>query len=92
MSMIAGTQPNMKQRAVKRQAWKALESHYKIVSKLHLRELFADDPERGTRLAVEALGLYPDRFGAAQGIADEVRVRTGPGGCGCKEVTGESVS
>src|SRR6201988_2138272 len=41
-------------------AWDALASHYKSVSKLHLRQLFADDPKRGERMAVEALGLYLD--------------------------------
>ena len=41
-------------------AWDALESHYKKASKLHLRQLFADDPERGDRMAVEAVGLYLD--------------------------------
>src|SRR6202041_693017 len=41
-------------------AWSALASHYKTVSKLHLRQLFADDPQRGERLAVEAAGLYLD--------------------------------
>jgi glucose-6-phosphate isomerase len=41
-------------------AWSALESHYSTVSKLHLRQLFADDPARGTRMAVEAVGLYFD--------------------------------
>jgi glucose-6-phosphate isomerase len=49
-----------KQSAVKRQSWKALESHYKNVSKLHLRQLFAEDPKRGERMAVEAVGLYLD--------------------------------
>src|ERR1700726_2859977 len=43
-----------------RPSWKALESHYKSVSKLHLRQLFADDLKRGERLAVEAVGLYLD--------------------------------
>jgi len=42
------------------QAWKALASHHKKVSKLHLRKLFAGDPKRGQRLTVEALGLYLD--------------------------------
>jgi glucose-6-phosphate isomerase len=46
--------------AVQQKSWKALESHYKKVSKLHLRELFAEDPERGKRMAVEAAGLYLD--------------------------------
>jgi glucose-6-phosphate isomerase len=45
---------------VQQQSWKALESHYKEVSKLHLRELFAEDPERGERMSVDAVGLYLD--------------------------------
>jgi glucose-6-phosphate isomerase len=49
-----------KQSAVKRPSWKALESHHKKVSKLHLRQLFAEDPKRGERLAVDAVGLYLD--------------------------------
>jgi glucose-6-phosphate isomerase len=46
--------------ANKRQSWQALASHYKEVSKLHLRELFKEDPERGERMTVEAVGLYFD--------------------------------
>jgi len=46
--------------AVKRQAWKDLRSHYKQVRDLHLRQLFAEDPMRGTRMTAEALGLYLD--------------------------------
>jgi glucose-6-phosphate isomerase len=45
---------------VKRQSWKALESHYTKVSKLHLRELFEEDPERGERMTAEAVGLFLD--------------------------------
>jgi glucose-6-phosphate isomerase len=45
---------------VERTAWKALGAHYGTVSKTHLRKLFADDPTRGERLAVEAAGLYLD--------------------------------
>src|SRR6266581_4474427 len=60
MSMTARIQPNMKHTAVKRQAWKALESHYKKVSTLDLRQLFAEDPTRGDRMAIEAVGLYLD--------------------------------
>jgi glucose-6-phosphate isomerase len=43
-----------------RQSWKALAAHYNDVSKLHLRELFEDDPKRGERMTVEAVGLYFD--------------------------------
>jgi glucose-6-phosphate isomerase len=58
--MAASPQPQVKKRAVKQAAWKALTGHYKAVSKFHLRELFADDPKRGQRMAVEAVGLYLD--------------------------------
>ena len=44
----------------KRAAWKALASHYKTIRRLHLRELFANDPRRGERLTAEAAGLYLD--------------------------------
>src|SRR5262249_34103930 len=43
-----------------RGAWNALVSHYQNVRELHLRKLFADDPTRGERLTVEAVGLYLD--------------------------------
>ena len=41
-------------------AWKSLQAHHLKVRDLHLRQLFAEDPGRGERLAVEALGLYFD--------------------------------
>jgi glucose-6-phosphate isomerase len=44
----------------KRTAWKRLAAHHEIVGALHLRELFAGDPTRGERMAVEAVGLYLD--------------------------------
>ncbi len=43
-----------------RPAWKALEAHAAQVRKLHLRQLFADDPGRGERLTAEAVGIYLD--------------------------------
>ena len=45
---------------IKRRAWKALESHYKAISTLHLRHLFAEDPKRGERMTIEDVGLYLD--------------------------------
>src|SRR5580693_7854746 len=45
---------------VKSQAWRSLEAHSKEIQKTHLRNLFADDPKRGERLAVEAVGFYLD--------------------------------
>src|ERR1051326_937069 len=44
----------------KRSAWNALASHYQSASKMHLRQLFADDPKRGQNMAIEAVGLYFD--------------------------------
>jgi glucose-6-phosphate isomerase len=58
--MAANPQPQVKKRAVKQSAWKALASQYKTVAKLHLRDLFAGDPKRGQRMAVEAVGVYLD--------------------------------
>ena len=43
-----------------RAAWKALDAHYKKIRKLHLRRLFAEDPQRGERLTAEAVGIYLD--------------------------------
>ena len=43
-----------------RPAWQALGVHYQQVKDLHLRTLFAEDPQRGERLACEAVGLYLD--------------------------------
>src|SRR5215831_16051088 len=43
-----------------RPAWKALTALHQQVRGLHLRQLFADDPTRGERMTVEAVGLYLD--------------------------------
>jgi len=43
-----------------RPAWKALAAHHAAMRNRTLRELFAADPERGRRLAVEAVGVYLD--------------------------------
>ncbi len=43
-----------------RPAWKELELHFQRISKLHLRQFFADDPERGKRMTAEATGIYLD--------------------------------
>ncbi len=44
----------------RRAAWRALEAHLRAVQPLHLRQLFAADPGRGERLALEAAGIYLD--------------------------------
>ena len=43
-----------------RPAWKALTAHHRKVRGRHLRDLFAEDPKRGTRLTAEASGLFLD--------------------------------
>jgi len=60
MSMAANPQPRLKKQTVKPPAWKALAAHHKTISKLHLRQLFADDSDRGQGMAIEAVGLYLD--------------------------------
>src|ERR671932_246149 len=55
MSTTAGQTP-LRARA----AYAALDDHYQRVRDLHLRQLFSDDPERGTRMTAEAEGLLLD--------------------------------
>jgi glucose-6-phosphate isomerase len=43
-----------------RPAWTALEAHFKKVAGLHLRDLFAADAKRGSRLTLDAVGIYLD--------------------------------
>ncbi len=43
-----------------RAAYQALEQHAEQLRATHLRDLFADDPERGTRMTAEAEGLFLD--------------------------------
>ncbi len=53
---MTATIDSLKQRT----AWKDLANHYQKVRDVHLRTLFADDPQRGQRLSAEAIGLYLD--------------------------------
>jgi len=41
-------------------AWRALEAHAREVRGVHLRELFAQDEQRGHRLTLEAEGIFLD--------------------------------
>ena len=58
--MAARVEAITKHPAVKRNAWKELGSHYKKLRETHLRDLFAQDTQRGSRFTAEALGLYFD--------------------------------
>ena len=41
-------------------AWQSLIRHHREISGLHLRELFAADPQRGSRFTASASGLFLD--------------------------------
>jgi glucose-6-phosphate isomerase len=43
-----------------RPAWSLLEAHYRRLVDVHLRQLFAEDPDRGEKLAVEGAGVCLD--------------------------------
>jgi glucose-6-phosphate isomerase len=43
-----------------RPAWSALQAHAEQIKATHLRDLFAQDPQRGTTLVSEAVGIYLD--------------------------------
>ena len=58
--MAARVEAITKRPTVRHQGWRALSAHYKKVREIHLRQLFADDPKRGTRMTTEALGLLLD--------------------------------
>ncbi|MEO8479209.1 MAG: glucose-6-phosphate isomerase [Gemmatimonadota bacterium] len=49
--------------------WHALVAHHAALGMTHLRTMFADDPDRGTRLVAEAAGIRLDY--AKQRITDE---------------------
>ncbi len=43
-----------------RPTWQALAAHYQRIRNIHLRTLFAEDPQRGERMTVNAEGIYLD--------------------------------
>jgi glucose-6-phosphate isomerase len=55
----AGTSSEIKA-LPKREAWKALQTHYETIKDTHLRELFAQDATRGERLTAESAGIFLD--------------------------------
>ncbi|MBM3900767.1 MAG: glucose-6-phosphate isomerase [Verrucomicrobia bacterium] len=52
--------PTPSKSLTQRPAWKALTAHHRQIRSQHLRDLFAQDPKRGTRLTAEASGLFLD--------------------------------
>jgi glucose-6-phosphate isomerase len=43
-----------------RPAWQALEAHYEAIRNRHLRELFAEDPQRAEKFSLDAVGVLLD--------------------------------
>jgi glucose-6-phosphate isomerase len=43
-----------------RTSFRELQAHYEAIKGRHLRELFAEDPQRGERMTAQAAGLYLD--------------------------------
>ena len=43
-----------------RPVWAQLEAHFQKLKSLHLKQLFAQDPKRGEKFALEAAGIYLD--------------------------------
>jgi glucose-6-phosphate isomerase len=58
--MTTSELPATKTPLLDRPAWKALEDHYAKISPLHLRQLFAEDPQRSESFTLESLGLHFD--------------------------------
>jgi glucose-6-phosphate isomerase len=58
--MSTTTEPAQPIPLVERRTWKELKSHYKKARAFSLRKLFKDDPKRGERLTLEAVGLFLD--------------------------------
>ena len=60
-------------RLTQRPAWKALAEHHQGIREVHLRQLFADDPQRGERFCAQACGIYLD-YSKNRITADTVRL------------------
>jgi glucose-6-phosphate isomerase len=53
-------QPQEENRAEKQLAWEALTAHAEKLRRIHLRQLFSEDPERAERMTVEFAGIHLD--------------------------------
>ncbi|HEY1278075.1 MAG TPA: glucose-6-phosphate isomerase [Acidimicrobiales bacterium] len=66
-------------------AWQALQAHYTEIEGRHLRDLFAEDPTRGTRFTAEAAGIFLD-YSKNRITADTVRLLVALAGeCGLRD-------
>jgi glucose-6-phosphate isomerase len=53
--------------------WKALQEHYERLERVHLRELFAEDPKRGEAMTLDVDGVYLD-YSKNRVTADTLRL------------------
>ena len=51
---------NNRQKLTDMAEWKALQKHFEFMRAISLRDLFKNDPNRGRRMTLEAVGLYLD--------------------------------
>jgi glucose-6-phosphate isomerase len=58
--MTSSTHPSSGTSLTDRSAWKALAAHHQRTRDVHLRSMFADDPQRGERMTAEGAGLFLD--------------------------------
>ena len=77
---LPAVSPDAKPDLRKAKAWKALEKHHAEIGERHLREIFAEDPDRGERLVAEGAGLLPRLLQAPRHRRDaEAAGRAGEG-------------
>ena len=57
---MAASAETITYRTSAREMWRELRAHHKKIRNVHLRRLFADDPQRGERFTLEAAGLFLD--------------------------------
>src|SRR5215510_14016018 len=58
--MAKQSETHRSQSTIKRTIWRKLQDHHASMRGLHLNTLFAEDPARGERMIVEAVGVYFD--------------------------------
>ncbi len=72
-------------------AWKALHAHYATVSQLHMRDLFAQDPERFRTFSTQFQDILLD-YSKNRITAEDLSPAPGPGRIGgCARLDGENV-